>query len=360
MEKVVRDAIKKFCAGFSNPVAVIDSAIMCVYSNRPNLIPIDLSLAEMFTKPVKLPLEGVCNTSALINGVEYCVRMMPFEDDVIICEFIDWNMALDITGNSDIYGKLLPVVDELRRDVSSLWRNYDILRGRLEADENGGAARCALGIENYLTCLDSVISNISEYVNIMFRYEPSDTLIDINTLLAGLIGRCNTVLSGCGRYVDFVSEPGTIYIRAHQRHVICAVVNAVQNALLYSPRDCVPYVTLCREDPNDPCGNVILQILNDNALYNDCVSVGEWNVNSRRLGFGIPIIKRFAELAGGSFSLSEENGMVRTVIKLPIVEQPSERLGIGVLSSSHFVYYKSGIPDLLELRMSEVNMLFAE
>lgn len=358
MEKTARDAIKRFCDGFSNPAVVMDSTFMCLYSNRPKLIPPDSSLAAVFIKTVFLPVKSTQTSSAAINGKGYCVRMMPLDEGMCICEFIEAAAVLEFAENTDIYGMLLPIVNELDYDSSALWRSCDILRSKLDTEESG--AECALGIEKYLTRMSSVIGSVSEYVNIMFSASSDTSVIDINTLLAGLIGRCNTVLSDCGRYVDYVSEPGSVYIRSHQRHVICAVVNAIQNALMYSPRECVPYVTLCREDPTEFCGNVILQIVNDSALYNDGGADGEWNMNSQRLGFGIPIIKRFAELAGGNFSLGEENGKVRAVIKLPIAELPTDRYGIGVLSSSQFVYYKTGIPDILELKMREINMLFAE
>lgn len=358
MEKIVREAMKRFCDGFSNPAVIMDRTFMCLYSNRPKLIPPDRSLAAVFTKTVVLPLKSTQTSSAAINGTGYCVRLMPLDEGLCICEFIEAAAVLEFAENTDIYGKLLPIVNELDYDSAALWRSCHILRSKLDAEESG--AECALGIEKYLTRMSSVVGSVSEYVNIMFCASLDTAFIDINTLLEGLIGRCNTVLSDCGRYVDYVSEPGSVYIRSHQRYVICAAVNAIQNALLYSPRDCVPYVTLCREDPNEPCGNVILQIINDRALYNESGSDGEWNMNSQRLGFGIPIIKRFAELAGGSFSIGEENGKVRAVIKLPIAELPADRRGVCVLSSSHFVYYKTGIPDILELKMREINMLFAE
>lgn len=358
LDKSIRDAVKRFCGKLSNPTAIMDDAFMCVYSNRPKLIPCDQTMLGIFQKSFSLSQEKVCSNTAMIGGCVYSVRIIPFEG-YYICEFFEDSAILDLAQNSDIYEKILPIINELDYDVSAMWRGNAVLRSKLESDGGYDEQIGTADIEKYLIRLNSVINNISEYANIMFNSSEGVPL-DINTMLAGLIGRCNTILSETGRYVDYVSEPGAIYIKSQARYVMSAVVNAIQNALLYSPRDCVPYVTLCREDPKSERGNVLLQIFNDSAMYIDRGPGGEEDKDLvfQRPGFGIPIIKRFAEMAGGSFSLTEVNGRVRVVISLPIVASSYDRQGLGVLGSSHYVYYKTEIPDILDLKMREVNMMF--
>lgn len=359
MDTARKEEIKKFCNGFSDPVAIMDSKFRCAYSNRAKLIPQDSSMMSIFQKALVLQPDKIQITMAMINGQFYSVRIIPLDDELFICEFFNQNTILSLAENTDIYDKFLPIINDVEYNTAALWRGYNVLRSKLEAEENNNVLYCVSDFEKHLTSMNSVIKNVSEYINMLFYTPKANIAVDIVSVVTGVIGRCNTILAVSGRYIDFVCEPEEIYINAEMRHVICAVVNALQNALMYSSRDCVPYVTLYRAVDKDG-DRVILQILNDNLMYVDHKSGEEFGINfdHQRLGYGIPIIKRFAELAGGSFSLNEENGKVRTVITLPAICDPAAEKGIGVLKSSQYTYYKTEIPDIVELKMLEINELF--
>lgn len=359
MDTALKEEIKKFCNGFSDPVAIMDNKFRCAFCNKPKLIPQESSMMSIFQKAIVLPLDKAHITMAMIKGRFYSVRIVPLEDDLYICEFFDRNMILSLAENTDIYDKILPIINDVEYNTAALWRGYNVLRSKLELEQHEDDQRCALELEKHLTSLNSVIKNVSEYTGMLFYTPKTNITVNLVSIVTGVIGRCNTILAVSGRYIDFVCEPEELYINAEVRHVICAVVNAIQNALMYSPRDCIPYVTLYK--PNDKESNcVVLQILNDNLMYVDQKSGEEPGINfdHQRLGYGIPIIKRFAELAGGSFSLNEENGKVRTVISIPLVNDPAAEKGVGVLKNSQYVYYKTEIPDIVELKMLEVNELF--
>lgn len=352
-----KEELKKFCNVFSNPVAIMDNKFRCAYSNKPKLIPQESSMISVFQKTIVLPLDKVHITMAMIKGNFYGVRIVPLDNELYMCEFFDPETILSLAENTDVYHKILPIINGVEYNTAALWRGYNVLRSILESEQYEGGMRCALEFERYLTCMNSVIKNISEYANMMF-YTPKPNVVDLAAVMTGVVQRCNTILTVSGRYIDFVCEPEEIYINAEVRHVICAVVNALQNALMYSTRDCIPYVSLYKPIDNDGC--VILQILNDNLMYIDRDSEEELgkNFDHQRLGYGIPIIKRFAELAGGSFEFGESDGKVRTAITLPLVKNPAAEKGIGVLKSSHYVYYKTDIPDIVDLKMLEINELF--
>ena len=358
MDTAHKEELKKYCNGFSNPVAVMDNTFRCAYSNKPKLIPQESSMKSIFQKAIVLPLDKVHVTMAVIKGRCFGTRIAPLDDELCICEFFDQDTVLSLAENTDVYHKILPIVNGVEYNTAALWRGYNVLRSRLEAEQYEGSLNCALEFEKYLTNMNSVIKNVSEYANMLFYTPKTNVVVDLASVMTGIVERCNTILSVSGRYIDLVCEQEKIYINAEARHTICAVVNALQNALMYSPRDCIPYVTLYKPPDNDGC--VILQILNDELMYIDNKSGEEpgKNFDHQRLGYGIPIIKRFAELAGGNFELGELDGRVRTAITLPLVRDPAFEKGIGVLKSSQYVYYKTEIPDIVELKMLEVNELF--
>lgn len=358
MDTAHKEELKKYCNGFSNPVAIMDNKFRCAYSNKPKLIPQESSMMAVFQKTVVLPLDKVHITLAMIKGNFYGVRIAPLDAELYICEFFDQDMVLALAENTDIYHKILPIINGVEYNTAALWRGYNVLRSSLESEQYEDGRRCALEFEKYLTSMNSVIKNVSEYANMLFYTPKTNSVVDLALIMTGVVERCNTILTASGRYIDFICESEVIYINAEVRHVMCAVVNALQNALMYSPRDCIPYVTLYKPPNND--SYVVLQILNDNLMYVDRDSEEELgkNFDHQRLGYGIPIIKRFAELVGGSFEFGESEGKVRTAITLPLVRDPAVEKGIGALKSSQYVYYKTEIPDIVELKMLEVNELF--
>ncbi|MDE6729119.1 MAG: hypothetical protein K2J80_14460 [Oscillospiraceae bacterium] len=357
MDTAEKEAIKKFFSGFSNPAALMDNRFVCVYSNKSKLLPQDKSMMAIFQKTVTLPLTKSHITMAMINGCFYGVRIVPFNDELYFCEFFDRATLLSLAENTDIYDKLLPVINGVEYNTAALWRGYSNLKSRLEGEDHEGDLGCAAEMEKHLISLHSYTKNISEYLNMLFYTPKTGLALNLASIMTGIVGRCNTVLAASNRYVDYVCEESTILINAESRHVAVAVINALQNALMYSTRDCIPYVTLFKPDIKD-CKYAVLKILNNSAMYidNKNGSETEFNFGNQRLGYGIPIIKRFAELVGGSFSMHEENGMISTEITLPLVEDTNAN--IGVLNSSRYIYYKTDIPDILELKMMEVNELF--
>lgn len=359
MDLARKEELKKFCNAFSNPVVIMDNEFRCAYSNRPKLIPQESSIKSIFQKSMSLSPDKLNISMAMIKGVFYSVRIMPLDEDLCLCEFFDQNSLLSMAENTDVYDKILPIINDVEYNTAALWRGYHVLCSKLGSEHHDDDRICALEFEKYLTSLNSVIKNVSEYFNMLFYTPRSNPIVDIASLMKGIVERCNTILSASDRYIDYVCEPEEIYINAEVRHVISAVVNALQNSLMYSPRDCIPYVTLCKPKNNaEHC--VILQILNSNLMFVDQKNgeIPGVNFDHQRLGYGIPIIKRFAELAHGSFKLYEENGIMHTVITLPIVKDTAVENGVGVLKSSQYVYYKTDIPDIVELKMLEINELF--
>lgn len=359
MDTALKESIKKICNLIPDLVLIMDNRFNCVYSNNVKLIPYEKSIISIFHKTVCLPLKGVHITMAMVGGCFYSVRMVPLDGELNLCEFFDVNSILTLAENTDLYDKLLPILNEIDINTAALWRGYSTLHDKLEREEHDDDIHCASEMERYLTSLNSVTKNIAEYANMLFYNPKVIYAVDIAQLSIEMVGRCNTLLLKSGRYIDIVIEQQEVYIKAEVRHIICALINAVQNALMYSPCDCIPYFSICKITENFK-SFVRIQILNDNILYVDQkhgASPG-LNFGHQRLGYGIPIIKRFAEMNGGSFSLEEKDGKVRLLIDIPAVMNPDSEKGIGVVSSSQIVHYQTDIPDIVELKMAEVNELF--
>lgn len=356
MERSRREELKRYFGGMKEPVAIVDKKFVCVYSNRPRLLPVDSSIESVFSGDTSELLSVPGSKMAVINGCFYSVRVTPIEEELYICDFFDLSAIISLAGNTDIYNRIFPIVDAVEYNTSAIWRGISTLKSKLQSDERGGL-ECVAEIEKRLVALSSCSKNISEYMN-MLNYTPrGDTVINLVPLAADIVKRCNTILSDMGRCVDYVCEEQELFINAQTRHVLSALVNAIQNALVYSTRDCVPCLTITKQAQTN---EVIIKLVNNSSLYIERDSGEEPSVNltGQRLGYGIPIIKRFAELAGGTFSLNETNGLFSAVIELPLADESTIKEKAPTLSSSGYVYYQTDIPDIIGLKMREVIDLF--
>ena len=128
-------------------------------------------------------------------------------------------------------------------------------------------------------------------------------------------------------------------------------MNAVQNALLYSPKETEPILTVCYRESRGR-KFVEIRVVNESSMFSSKDFSGSVDVNFsyQRMGYGIPIIKRFAQVSGGWFDMTEENGRVTVTISLP-----AAHYGSGAelpLRKPSAAQYDTGIPDFTEIMCS--------
>lgn len=358
MEVSRKEDIKKFCGYFPNPVVIIDLSFKCVYSNDPSLIPADSSLLSFVRKDFELPVNEVAQTSLVINGVFYCARIAPLDGELFICMLYDNSAVMSMAENTEFYQKIMPIVNSLEYNLTRLWKMSHSLQEELHGAKQYELLSQNVDFEKIIIGLSSVTKNVFAYINMMFSEESSER-IDIYNLVDGIIKRCNSILASCGRCVDFVSEQDGTFIYANQTHAINALTNSIQNALLHSPADCVPVAALCRVNENGR-DYVVFKITNDSVYFvNKRVGESlERNFDFQRLGYGVPIIKRFAEDSGGSFFMNESRGKVCVGVKIPVLEVDDD---ITLrLESGGYSYYDTGVPDIVKVKMLEVVDFFGE
>ena len=359
LDKKRRDELKKYFGKVNEPVAIVDDKLTCVYSNRPKLFPINSSIVEVFRCDTSNLLTEPAARMAMLNGSFYSVRIIPIDGDLYVCDFFDVQALAALAGNTDFFDKIFPIIDCVEYNTAALWRGTSTLRSKLKSNEEDSGLDIIMDMEKRLNSLGSCSKNISEYVN-MLKYVPrKNAVLNLVPLVADIVKRCNTILSESGRFVDYICEEKELFIKAEVRHVLCAVVNAIQNALVYSTRDCVPCLTITKLDRTNN-GEALVRLVNNSSMFIDRERGDQPSVNlvGQRVGFGIPIIKRFAELAGGTFSLNELNGQYTTLIEVPLVGGDIERGSEARFSSGGYVYYQTDIPDIVELKMREVINLF--
>lgn len=349
-------------SGSENPLAFLDSTLKCV-GERGGVFRVGDNLLSFVREAIPNPMHDLTETSLYIKDKFWCCRIMPVknaagESDAYICELISFESARTISEKADLASQVLPVFNAVEFNSAKVWDNTDKLRKELREKGDFSSLSKVYEIEAAMANISSVSKNTFEYFNRSYD-DQHFTEIDAGALIRWLGGRCNAALAKCGRRIEVITELEDLLIFADSRRAIVALVNAIQNAMLYSPVDTEPILAVYRAKYNGAYF-VEIRITNENIMFTsrDFKDKVDINFSYQRLGYGIPIIKRFVQASHGRFSMEEENGKVILTMSLPAV--PEKRGPICRLNSPEYVGYTTGTPDLTDILMREVVMFFGE
>lgn len=343
----------------SNPLLILDENFRCLYSSD-GMFDVGFNVFNNIRKPFPKAVMSVTEISVYKDGAFYCMRIYPIKDEfnsetVYIGEIIQADAIYDMLGCMDIMSKLLPLYNTIEMKIAETWGSLYIVRDKLVKSCNFNLASDLLSAEQAMCYISSVCVNAYEFVN-MKNGDADEAIIDVGFLCESCIRKCNYALAKCGRRVICIVSHDDLYVCANGHKVIVAVVNAVQNALLYSPYDTEPVITVCAlQKENEKY--IEICVSNENAMFskNDFLEKVDFNFNYQRIGYGIPIIKAFVKLCCGYFSMTEKDGKMLVKIALPAV---CVKPGVVVLRTTVEKEYKTGIPSFIDVMMSEVAVFF--
>ena len=167
-------------------------------------------------------------------------------------------------------------------------------------------------------------------------------VINAADFLNGIIGECANMLESLETELRLEVKCELSSIKIDEKAFIIAVMNLLQNALLYSPPKTAVIVILdnvCAEEKNYVCITVknLLEIEKNNSDYEE------------RSGQGLFVCTKIAEHYGGKLEYVQEGGSVSANLMLPLEGECS---GIGL--SCDFAMYLSDENKPVKLFMHEV------
>lgn len=353
MESGQREILKLALKHLDNPAGILDKSLKFVYSNCPDILSDGLSIEELIPDKLQFPANGTVRTMLIMDGVTYCARICPLDKEYAVCELFNSKSIINIAENTDIRNRIIPICNSVEHSTSMLWKTYFAMRDCIDNKED--ISEYEVMFYDRISELSSVIKNIFEYSMMFVNYSP--TIINAVSLTNGIVDRCNTILAKCGRCIQFICESDRLFICADTRHAVTALANSIQNALLFSPRDCVPVLSLMRLTENNE-NYVYFQLVNENIFFVDKgFGADSIDFKYQRSGFGIPIIKRFVEEAGGSFYMDSSSNTVKLGLKFHEAYLSSET--DMRVEENTYTYYDTGIPDIIDVKMNEVVNLFS-
>lgn len=317
MDAKTFEKIKRYLRLFPNPVLLIDRNAECVYCNRKNFCKTGTSLSKFFNQPFFIHDNKVDEALFIFKGKSYCARISPFIENWFICELFASDTVMKMAERTDIYAKITTLLLSVDNNVSIARDRLESFETKLHKDNQPDYYESLAAMENPLVKVEMLIKNMSEYTNMCLLNSDTD-VIEVRELISDLQSRVNNTLASRGRYVDVFDTMDMFCISANKRHIIIALMNAVQNAVYYSPMDSIPVITLYDEKQEDSGETmVVIQIENDIVVSVDENGKYGYEFDNVHIGLGIPIIKRFAEDVGGKVIIENANGKFRLSVKIP-------------------------------------------
>ncbi len=330
-------------AAEGRPVFVLDERRRCIVSGCTERLDIGECIDDYLLASGQHFGESYEGTLCRV-GKMYCVRYIR-EQEIYVGEILSSSEISFLAEHTDGIGSHISVYSAMEHDLSLIWERKHALE--LLLCDMPQARELIYQLERPLYRVSSVSKNAYEYLS-MVCAAPRRTVVDIVRLCYELIQRCNDSLSASGRRIEYRLPQGErLYVRTDVRHAVAAVLNAVQNALLYSPRDSVPVLEVLRSGRS-----VHISIENVNSSSSGDI---------RRLlsaGYGIPIIRRFATSVGGELALDLEGAIASVRMDIPVATE--EDIAEYALEEVVIRSFDDGIPDYVKLRMMQVTDMYSD
>ena len=330
------------------PMFVLDEQMVCLMCGCRERLDVGECLSR-FLLSVKMAENDMYEGPFLRLGHSYCVRYMQVQN-IYIGEILSSNELSLLMDNTDGVGGSMALYSSMEHDLAAIWRSKHLL----DAELSGGSEevrRLLYQIERPLYRISANSRNIYEYFS-MICTPPVRTAVNVMTLCERIVGRCNECLAAVGRHIECrLPQREKIYIRADIRHATAALINAIQNALLYSPESCVPMLEV-----RITGRTVSIIVQNTNVMFGKELQP---DIRSMRVGYGIPMIRRFMVHAKGELELSLEDAVATVTMLLPVAAE--EEITEYALEEAYPVMeYDAGVPDYITLQMMQVTEHFGE
>lgn len=329
----------KLVADRNRPLFILDSGLNCIFSSDEDSLSVGDCLRDKLYEKLSLPLTESHELTAFLGnelcGIELIPAIREDGEACVLCRVVSGELAIKMATKS-----------ELCTDMISLSSKHEILAEnvmqrleKIQSSVNPASKKLETAQRDSLFLLAS-LKNTSEKLAIL-RHMGKRTLFDLSILCEKLAERYCNALANVGRAVDFIGSEGA-YVYLDSRHAIAALVNALQNALIYSPADCIPSITVCRQ-------NEFVEVRIQNKILTK-------NTDDTVTGSGLSVIRSFCEYAEGDCDMKFYNDKAVLMMRLPAAKQ--NKLKEHKLERDFFsAQYITRIPDFTEIKLRETELL---
>lgn len=352
LDPAIKKLAEKICRSGTFPMLIVDDILCCVYSSRPKLVPVGTLLSLFIKDPIEVPLKKERDTVLIMKDVTYCARFIPLDKNYSFCSLLSFSDIMTIASYTDTYS----IVEQRISMLKECSENIKGCAERLEADlpDNARRSMQTLDIKAELAKLNVMLNGLSDYAYTALSKNDTEEIIDTHALVEWIVKNSNSILEEHGKAFEFITDVDAFYIRTNNRYAIIAVLHAMQNALIYSPIEDIPVVSLTKVT-KDEKRYVVVQVVNKTEVYSED---DDPDFCCRRCGLGLPVIKKFVQRADGDFYF-ETNG-TKTRVGIMIPEFIPEDKDVVDLESGGYIPYDFGGRNIILEMMQDAISTFTK
>lgn len=327
------------------PVILLDNRRVCLISGCRDRLAVSECVDE-HVATLSQRSGGCYEGTFCRHGHMYCIRYMAI-GGLYIGEILGTNEVSFLADLTDGVGNHVTAYGTMEHELAKAWEKQRDL-DRLLLDSSPEVRELMRELESSLYRVSANNRNVYEYLN-MLRATGRRVAVDMAKLCRELACRCNEALRPTGRSIEYkVPMEERIFIRADVRHAVAALLNAMQNALMYSPKDSVPFVEV------KSGGRKLFVIIQNERKYRDDATA----VYTLRNGYGIPMIRRFVSITGGELTLDLESSTASVVMSIPMIS--AQEIAEYALEETGLYKYQGAGPDYVELQMLQVADMYRD
>lgn len=350
LDPAVMKLAKSICRSESFPMLIVDDQLFCVYSSCSKLVPVGTMISLFIKEPIEIPLKKERDVILIREDVSYCARFIPIDKKYSFCQLLSVSDIMTMAAYTDMYSAIegrFFLLDECSGNIKKYAEKmFDGLPPKTKLKNMQ-----MLDLNAEISKLNFLLNSMSDYAYMALSSNSVDEIIDTHAMVEWLINKSNAVLSECGKCLEFITEIGAYFIYSNQRYAIIAILNAMQNALLYSPISDVPIVSLTKSE-RDNKKYIVVQIVNSIESFTKADEKSDPDFICRRCGLGIPLIKKFVQRAGGEFYFEKSGSKARVGIMIP--EYIPEDKDTFEMEGGKFSMYDFGGRNIVEDMMQDV------
>lgn len=282
----------------------------------------------------------------------YCARISPFLEDMFVCELFSSHTIIKMAERTDVYAEIAPLLASADSNTDAAWEKLSEIESMFRRDLQADYIESIMNLERPIIEIRRAVKNFKEYTRMCLQNSENEVL-EVREFILDFQRKLNTDLAPSGKFIDVLDTIDMYCISACRRHVVVVLMNAILNAMSYSPKDSVPIVTFYKEREEDTGRRmVVIQVVND--IISCAEERGKHEFEFVHTGLGIPIIKRFAEDADGEATMEIINGKYRLCIKVP--EYIAEITSIYQFKCPEHIQYTNDELEIIGAFTDEINL----
>lgn len=306
---------------------LLDLGFRAMWVNDENFFGKDFILTKNTTELVDLPLKKITNIRVNFRDKCFSAMLTPVCDGVevecYLCQLFCLEQTMMLAGKADAHKRIQSTLGLFNNQLSRIISANGMLDKKI--NEKKLENEHELLLRQLYNCdkLYVELRNLVDFFDNVFDADTKTEVVELGELVFGICKSCNGILSRIDRYIDiYIDTQDKFYVTLSVNKFKTALLNVIQNALLYSPKKTDLTLKMWGENDtafisitNEGCG--LLKYLNyaPEQQYDNLLSF-------ERIGLGTVLVKQNLSTIGGDIIYSEqENNSTTALLKLPLCKK---------------------------------------